>query len=589
MGVEGWYTLGIVATIITVLVRNLAPPDMVMMAGLFALAAPGVLTPTETFAGFSSQAVATVGALFIVSAALRETGALDLTLGRLFGRSRHERSVLLRTLPPLAALSGFLNSAPLVAMMTPVFTDWARRSRLSASKILIPLSYASILGSTTTVIGTSVTLTVAGLVTHAEMPPIRMFELAPVGISLTLVGLIYLVAVAPRLLPDRRDPADELYEHRREYTAALLVEPHCALVGRSVEEAGLRNLPGLYLIEIARGEHVLTPVGPDEILAAGDHLVFAGVVATLVDLQRIRGLVPLDQADEPEALRARRRPIEAVISPSSPLVNRSIKEANFRAIYDAAVVAVHRNGERVAGKLGDIVLRAGDTLLMQAAPSFLSAHHGSLDFYLVSEIQDANTPRHDRDWVAIGVTAAMVLAAASGLMPISIASFLACGTLIATRCIRGAQARASVQWSVLVVIACGLGIAAAMQKTGAAGAIASVVTATAGPLGPLATLAAVYAMCLVLSESLSHNAAVAVAFPIAIAAAEQVGADPRPFVIATIIGGSCAFASPVTYQTHLIVYGPGGYRFTDFVKVGLPLDLVCAAVALVVIPWVWPL
>lgn len=586
---QGWFTISVVLGIVGALARGIAPPDLVMMAGLFVLAVFGILTPEETFSGFANQAMLTVGALFIVSAALRQTGALDLTLGRLFGRARSERGALSRTLAPLAGFSAFLNNAPIVAMMTPLFLDWSKRNRRAASKLLIPLSYSTIVGSTITVIGTSVTLTAAGLVERADMPPLGMFELAPVGLAVTLAGLVYLVGVVPRLLPDRRDPADELDARRREYTATLLVEPHCQHVGRSVEEAGLRNLPGLYLVEIDRGGHVITPVGPDEQIESGDHLVFAGVLSTLVDLQRIRGLVPVAQADEPEAIRAARRPMEAVISPSSPLAGRSIRDANFRTVYDAAVVAVHRNGERVGGKLGEIVLRAGDTLLLQASPHFVRAHRNSPDFYLVSEVEGAATPRHDRAWVAIAITVAMVVVASQEILPISIAAFVASGLLVATRCMRGAQARQSVEWSVLVVIAAGLGIAAAMQKTGAAAAIAAVVVEAAGPFGPLATLAAVYFISLLLSELLHHNAGVAIVFPIAVAAAEQVGADPRPFVIAIIMGANCAFANPVTYQTHLIVYGPGGYRFGDFFRAGLPLDVVCAVIALALIPRLWPL
>jgi len=385
------------------------------------------------------------------------------------------------------------------------------------------------------------------------------------------------------------DPATQVGEHRREYTGAMIVEPNCPLVGQSIEEAGLRSLPGLFLFEIQRGAHVITPVGPDDVIDAGDRLVFAGVVDTIVDLQRIRGLVPAGDEDEPVRADRAHHLIEAVISRSSPLVGRSIRAANFRSVYDAAVIAVHRNGERVPGRIGDIVLRAGDTLVFQAAPEFVDNHRNSPDFYLVSEVPESRAPRHDRAWFAIGVFVLMVALAATGVIPIAIGSFVAGGILIATRCLSAQQARQSVQLHVLVVIAAGLGIARAIDKTGAASALASFLVDSVWALGPLAILAAVYLVTMLLSEFLHHAASAALMFPIAMAAAERASLDPRAFVVAVAIGASCAFASPVTYQTHLLVYGPGGYRFGDFVRAGLPLNLLCAIVALLVIPLVWPL
>ena len=588
---QGWLTLGVVALTLIALVRELAPPDLVMLAGLATLAAAGVLSPVEAFDGFSNPALATVGALFAVSAALRETGALDATAGRLLARARSERAGLLRLTSPVALFSAFLNNAPIVAMLTPLVFDWTRRVRLSPSRMLIPLSYASILGSILTVIGTSTTLTVAGLVSASPEieREIGFFELLPATLPICLMGLLYLQFIAPRLLPDRPGATERLGERRREYTASMRVEPDCPLISNSVEDAGLRHLPGLFLVEIVRAERSLSPVGPEELIEAGDELVFAGVVSTIVELQRIRGLVPVTTGEDDTTRAPGQLLTEAVISASSPLIGQSIRDANFRTVYDAAVIAVHRNAERVPGKIGEIVLEAGDTLLLQTAPGFLRAHRNSPDFYLVSELSDSEAPRHERAWIAIAILLTMVAAAASGLLPISIAAMLTAGALIATRCISGRSAVGSINWSVLLVIGAGLGIAGAMDKSGAAAAVAHTVVSSAGHLGALPTLAVIYLATLVLAEMLHHNAAVAITFPIAVATAGQLGVDPRPFVMAVILGGCCAFASPVAYQTHLIVYGPGGYRYTDFVKVGLPLDLACAALALVMIPRVWPL
>jgi len=583
------YTLAVVLLALAAMVRQIAAPDLVLMAALFSLAIVGILTPAETFSGFANPAVATIGALFVVSAALRETGALDLTVGQFLARARGLVPGAARITLPVATLSAFLNNAPIVAMMTPSVTEWAKRNNLSPSRFLIPLSYASILGSTTTIIGTSVNLTVAGLITDAGMTPMGFFELLPVGLPICAIGLVYLIFVAPRRLPDRIDPDEGLGERRREYIASMEVQPDCPLVDRTIEEAGLRQLPGLFLFEIERQGRAIAPVSPDDVIRSGDRLSFAGVVSTIIDLQRIRGLLPISDDEGPMSSDPTHRLAEAVVSSSSPLVGSSIRNSNFRTVYDAAVIAVHRNGERVPGKIGEIVLRPGDTLLLQCALGFYRAHRHSADFYLVSEIEEGTKPRYERAGLALVVLAVMVASVSAGLLPIAIASFIAAGFLVATRCLNGPQARQSVDWSILVVIGAGLGLAGAMQKTGAADLVAHHLVHSIGDLGPLAALVVIYLTCLLMAELLHHNAAVAIMFPIAVATANQVGAEPRAFVMAVAVASCCAFASPVTYQTHLIVYGPGGYRFNDFVKVGLPLDALCAAVAIVVIPMVWPL
>jgi len=586
---EGWITLAVVLLALVAMVREVAGPDLIMMAALFALAALGILTAEETFQGFANPALAAIGALFVVSAGLRDTGALELTVGRWFGPARSEQSGLARICPPVAALSAFLNNAPIVAMMTPTIIDWARRRGLSPSRFLIPLSYSSILGSASTVIGTSTTLTVAGLMVAAGMTRMSFFELAPVGVPLGIVGLAYVQWVMPRLLPTRPEPSETLGEHRREYTASMIVSDDCPLIDQTIEQAGLRHLPGLFLVEIDRQGRIITPVAPDNLIRRGDRLVFAGVVSTIVELQRIRGLVPATDDEAPAPNEPHHRLVEAVVSQSSPLIGLSIRGANFRTVYDAAVIAVHRNGARVPGKIGAIRLEAGDTLLMQGAPGFQRAHRNSPDFYLVSEVDSTERPRYDRAWVAIAILIGMVILATLDFYPISVAAFLAAGLLLLTRCIDGRTARQSVDWSVLIVIGAGFGIAVAMQKTGAAAAVAWLLSEAAGSLGPHATLALVYGTALLLAELLHHNAAVVIMFPIAVATAELSGADSRPFVMAVATAGCHAFASPVTYQTHLIVYGPGGYRFTDFVRAGLPLDLISAAIAIVLIPLIWPL
>lgn len=584
-------TLGVVALALVAMVREIAQPDLVMMAALVTLALTGILEPNEAFAGFSNKAVIAIAVLFVVSEALRATGALDLLLRRLMGRESSVMGGLARITGPVAFFSAFLNNAPIVAMMTPAVLDWSKRVRIAPSRLLAPLSYASILGSTTTLIGTSVNLTVAGLMIEAGMPEMGFFELFPLGAPIAVVGVAYLIGVGWRLLPDREAPGDRIGEHRREYVMAMRVEDDCPLADHSVEEAGLRELPGLFLVEIDRDGRVITPVAPDVPIRRGDVLVFAGVVSTIVDLQRIRGLVSVEEEQASIVGSARRTLAEAVISSSSPLVGRTIKAASFRTVYDAAVIGIHRNGERVGGKIGEIEIRVGDTLLMQTAPGFMRAHRNSPDFYLVSDVGDGDKPRYQLAGLTMATVAAMILAVSLFGVEISLAACAAAGLLIATRCVTGSEARQSMRWSILVVIAAGLGVATAMAKTGAADWVAMQLVTIAGvgsDASPWMALAVIYLVVLLMAETLHHNAAAAVMFPIAVATAHQVGADPRGFVMAVACASCCAFASPVTYQTHLIVYGPGGYRFSDFIKAGLPLDLLAAILAISLIPRIWP-
>jgi len=585
---QAWLTLAVLLAMIAAMAREIAGPDVVLMGGLVVLASAGVLTPKETFAGFANESMLTVGALLVLSAALRDTGALEATFGRIFGRTRSERMGLIRMMFPIAAVSAFLNNTTIVAMMTPVVIDWAHRNRMSPGRFLIPLSYATILGGVITIIGTSTNLTVAGLMIQSGMAPMGFFELAPIGIPICVAGLAYLLWASPKLLPARKEPTENLGEARREYTVAMIVEVRSPLANRTVEDAGLRHLPGLFLVEVDRGGRVITPVASDEVILESDRLVFAGVVDTIVDLSRIRGLVPASDDERPAPADPGRRLIEAVVSHSSPLVGRSIRDAAFRTVYDAAVIAVHRNGERVGGKIGDIVLRPGDTLLLQTSPGFLRVHRNSPDFYLVSELPETENPRYDRAWVALAILAALVAIVTLEWLPISVAAFVAAGALVATRCITAAQARRSIEWSILIVIAAALGIGTAMEKTGVAAATAAQLTSLVGDVGPLASLALIYFVTVLLTEAISNNAAAALMFPISIATAGQLGVDPRGFVMAVTVAASCGFATPIGYQTHLIVYGPGGYRFSDFVRVGLPLDLLCGLVALAVIPYFFP-
>ena len=579
MGAEGWITVAVVGLMIVGLVQERLSPDILVLGALVLLLLFGVLDPGEALAGFSSPSMITVGALFVIAGALRQTGALHTLSELLLGRVRSQEAALLRLSGVTAVASAFLNNTPMVAMLMPAVLGWARRRKISPSKLLIPLSYAAIAGGVCTLIGTSTNLVVNGLLESHDLRGFGMFELTWVGLPCALVAVAFLTVIGPRLLPERVDAMRSADEHQREYLVDMRLESESPLLGNTVEGAGLRHLPGLFLVRIERESGVISPVGPTERLRASDQLSFVGDVDTIIDLQAFRGLVPLHR--EPGAERGIGwRLHEAVISSGSPLVGSSVRDAGFRGRYNAAVVAVHRHGERIRTKVGDIVLREGDVLLLEAAAGFDRAFRGSTDFYLVSEVEDSEAPRHQRRHYAVLLLAGVVVLAATGRVPIAVAALAGAMGAIALRCLTPGEARRSVDASVLIVIAAAFGIAEALAKTGVAANVAGVLVGLGEGLGTFGVLVAVYVVTMVLTEIITNNAAAALLFPIALASAEQLGVDPRPFAIAVAVAASLSLATPFGYQTNLMVYGPGGYRFVDFLRIGLPLQLLLAFVAL---------
>ena len=561
-------------------------PDMVMVAGVAALLALGVLQPDEALKGMSNEGMLTVAALFVVAAAVDRTGALAALVDRVLGRPTTLRSAQIRTMLGPGVLSAFMNNTPVVALMVPLIRDWARKNRLSVSKLLMPMNAAVVLGGLCTLIGTSTNVVVSGLVSGKTGRPLGMFEITALGVPLFAVGFVYLVLAARTLLKDRRPPMSR-GDDPREYSLEMVVEPG-PLVGRSIEEAGLRHLDGLFLMEIDRRGHVLPAVAPTERLESGDRLVFVGVIDSVVELQKIRGLRPAtDQVFMLDGPRSERVLVEAVVSPTCPLLGSTIRDARFRSTYGAVVIAVARDGERINRKLGDIVLQPGDTLLLEAGASFIDRQRSNRHFYLVSEVSGSTPPRHDHAWIACTVLAAMVLAAALELVPMITAAFVAACTVVASRCISSTEARRSIEWESLLLIAASFGIARAMEKTGLADSIAQSTIAAAGD-HPHVVLAAIYLVTMLFTELMSNNAAAVLTFPIAWQTAADLDVNPLPFVMAITVAASCGFATPMGYQTNLMIYGPGGYKFTDYVKFGGPLNLLVMAVTVLLAPLIWP-
>lgn len=596
---QGWYTIVVIGVVFVALVRSWGPPDYVLMGGSLLMGLANVITPAQVFSGFVNPGTLTIAALFVVASAMRETGALNAAGKWIFGRARTEDAGLIRMAIPVASMSAFFNNTPIVAMLMPVVSDWCRKNRVSPSRMLMPLSFMAILGGTCTLIGTSTNLAIDGLMKETvganpelaeSLRPIGLFEMAYVGVPFVVLGTIYMVLLGKRLLPDRKDVMEKLEASPREYMSEMQIQAGCPLIGQAVEEAGLRHLPGLFLTEILRGDEVISPVGPQQRLEEDDILTFSGVIETMVDLERIRGLVPV--ADEGYEVRAAQRRgqflCEAVISQRSPLVGRNIREADFRAMYGAAVIAVHRGSERIRGRIGDIVLRVGDTLLLQTPARFSRVHHNNQDFYLVSDVEESRSVRHEKALLCSGLMVLLLVLMMVPSVEVVYAAFIVAGLMVVTRCIPAGEARKSVDWETVFTIGASFGLGHALGESGAAESIAGFFLRVGGGMGPYVLLGVVYVLTSVFAAVVSSKASAILMFPIALAIAVNMGADPRPFIMAVAFAAASSFATPLGYPTNLMVYAPGGYRFTDFTRVGLPLNCLLAIVAILLVPVVWP-
>ena len=589
MGWDAWLTIAVTATVLIALMCE-KPADLVFMGAIVLLALCGVIKPEEAFSGFISNSLLMVAALFVVTAGLKETGVVDVVGSRVLGPAKTELGGLIMLALFTITTSAFLNNTPIVAMFIPVVISWCRKHQVAPSKLLIPLSFLTILGGCCSRIGTSTNLVVDGLMKKAGLPEMTFFEIGYAGLPCAIIGCAYILTFGRKVLPERKELMEQLGDSRREYLVEMVVTPACRLVGQSIEAAGLRRLPGLFLIEVDRRGTVLAPVSPDTVLESNDRLVFTGVVGTIVDLKKIPGLEPATEAtDQASEEQRRRRLCEAVVSRSSPLIGQSVREAQFRSHYNAAIVAIHRNGERLTTKIGDVKLESGDTLLMQTGPNFVQAHRNNPDFYLVSDVEGSQPLRHERWWVALVIFAGLLVTMCIGKSDTAmLGAFVAGGLMVLTRCMSAADARQTVEWPVLIAIGASFGLGSALEKSGAALFLSSQLVAWTQPLGPYATLAAIYFVTMVLNELITNNGAAALAFPFCLKAAELSHCDSRPFVMAVALAASFAFASPVGYQTHMMVYGPGGYRFSDFVKVGVPLNLLLWIASVILIPMIWP-
>lgn len=575
-----------VAVTLFFLVRGRIASDLVMAGGISLLVLTGSLSPKDAFSGLASPSILTIALLLVVSQGVIETGLVQWVGPALFGRAKSVTVAQARLMLPVAAISAFINNTPLVAMCIPVVQDFAKRTKIAPGKLFIPLTYAATLGGVCSLIGTSTNLVVNEMWTKSGRESFHLFDIAPVGIPVALVGIGYILLAGRWLLPET-GKLELANTDPRSYTVEMLVSG-APIAGKSVEAANLRGLEGLYLAEVARGDEIIAPVEPTTLLQANDRLFFVGDVASVVQLQKLRGLSPAtNQVKKLGRDRFRQFLVEAVVSDTSPLLGKTLRESRFRNVYGAVVIAIARNGARIENvKLGTVVLKQGDVLLLETKEAFMNAYGSSREFLLVRRIEDSEPVRHERAPIAGLILLGVIVTATFQPFGFEMfhAALLGAGLMIATRCCTGTQARRALNVRLIFVIAGSIALGLALEKSGTAGYFAGkLVALSQGNM--LATIAALYFATFVLTELLSNATAAALVFPIALqaATAETGGFDPKYAAIIVMIGASASFATPIGYQTNLMVQGPGGYRFSDYMKIGIPLGILTGAVAVTAI------
>ncbi|MEN9580074.1 MAG: hypothetical protein RJA70_3083 [Pseudomonadota bacterium] len=546
----------------------------------------GVIPASQALAGFANEQVHTVALLFIVAAALQKCGTLKLATSRLFVSTQSVSLALVRLTFPVAAVSAFLNNTPIVAMLLPEVRGWAAKTGISASRLLIPLSYAAILGGLLTIIGTSTNLVVNGLVASAGKQTIGFLEIGKIGLPVAIAGLLVLIPIGRWVLPDRPD-LEKAFADTRTFVTEVLISAESRFLGRRLADVKIPDVPKLLPLEIIRGDQVIPAPRADHVLQLGDRLAFAGPAALMLALKRHPDFL-LAETTRFESTMDKRVLVELVLAARCPLIGANVGQGGFRRRYNAAIVAVAREGGRVTSqRLEEWQLRVGDVVLVECGSDFLEEHQHSPDFYLVTPRGPSAAPSPKLAWFGLGVMVLMVATAALGWLSMLEAVLVATAVLVVARVLDKEDVQESVDFGVLLAIALALGLGKALELTGAAAYLAGNVTRLGGE-SPWVSLAMVYLGTNLLTEFVTNNAAAAIAIPLALATAERLGVSHFPFAVAVMVAASSSFATPLGYQTNLMVYGPGNYRFGDFVRAGLVMNVVVASVAISLIPRIWP-
>ncbi len=565
------YTLIVVIFLVFALYKELFNPAFTFFICTVALLLPGIITPVELLKGLSNQQIIVIFLLVLVTAGLRLIYGAEI-FGKLFNTRLKPKAFLFRMMLTVSTISAFLNNTPIVAFMIPYVKDWSQRTGNPASKFLIPLSFATILGGMITVIGTSTNLVLNGLIAEYNLPLLGLEDFLYLGMIVTLLGWVYLYYIGYALLPSNANKIEALRAHVKEYIVETEIFHGSRLAGKSVKEAGLRNLQDIFLVEIIRDERIISPVSPEEVLEEGDLLFFSGNTESIYNLIKEDNGLRIPRQDKLE-VEGQFHFVEAVIPANSDLIGVRIKDSDFRKTFKASIIAIHRNGKQLPGKVGEMTLAGGDFLLLLARADRENGEH-ERDLFFVSVPQKIAPPKSKwLKWVGAGAFAALILGI-TGVLPL----FSVCVGILLVLVLIGtltiSEIRRELDLSLLLVLVCSLAIGVALEKSGAATLVATGLISAGKILGPVGVLSALFIITIILTALITNAAAVSIVFPVAMSMAEQMHLSYTPFFAAIAFAASGDFMTPIGYQTNLMVYGPGGYTFKDFIRVGTIFTII---------------